>query len=80
MMMGGTGGAMASLFQRISRLVQAFANCSFGSLCTVFNGLPGGCCTMLDCLTGFLRSFLNRLTSFLDRSLIVRPQCERYAQ
>jgi hypothetical protein len=79
-MMGGTGRAMASLFQRISRLLQAFANCSFGSLCAVFNGLPGGCSTMLDCLTGFLRCFLNRLTSFLDRSLIVGSQGERYAQ
>jgi hypothetical protein len=60
MMPGGTGGAVARLFQGISGLLQPLANRSFGSLGAMLNGLAG-----------LGRGFLDGITSFFDWTLIL---------
>ena len=75
-----TSLAVASFFECISRVFQAFANGPFGRLRPMFHGFPGGFCTMLNRLPCFFRGFLYGLTSFFDWTLILGAQSERNAK
>ena len=75
-----TSFAVDGLFERISCILQAFANGAFGGLGPMFHGFTRGFCTMLNCLPRFGRGFLDRLASLFDWTLILSAQNERSAK
>ena len=79
-MVFGTRGSVASFFERISGVFQAFSDGSFGGLSTMFNGLTGGTCCMFHGLASLGRSFLYGFASFLHWTLVFRPHRKRCAQ
>jgi hypothetical protein len=79
-MLGRTGCALARFFDRISRVLQSFADCAFGGLGAVLYCPAGGLCTMLNSLACFFRGFSYGLAGFLDWPLILCSRDERYAK
>jgi hypothetical protein len=76
-MPGGTGCAVARLFQRVSGFLQLLANGPFGRLCTMFHRLACRLCSMFNRLACLSRGFLNGIASFFYWSLVLRSRCER---
>ena len=70
-MLGRTGCTLAGLFQRISRVLQSFADRTFSGLGAVLYCPAGGLGTMLYSLACFLRGFPYGLAGFLDWPLIL---------
>jgi hypothetical protein len=70
-MVFGTRGSVASFFERISGVFQAFPDCSFRGLSSVLDSLAGSLRSMLDRLSRFCSSFLDCLASLSDRILVL---------
>ena len=78
-MTGRTSLAVAGFLECISRILQSFANGTFGGLRPMFDGFAGGFCTMLNRLPRFGRGFLYGLAGLFDWTLILSAQNQRNA-
>jgi hypothetical protein len=79
-MTGRTGFAVAGFFERISRILQTFANGAFGGLGPMFDGFARSFCTMFNRLPRFGGGFLDGLASLFHWTLILSAQNQRSAK
>jgi hypothetical protein len=79
-MVGRMGRGVARFFERLSRLLQPFANRPFGGLSPMLDGPAGSACRMLDGLARLCRGFLYGFASLFNWPLLIRSHPERCAK